>query len=124
MCVFGSSRSKRYSTWFIAAPQTRGDGANRTNMKTVMLFRSEAETLNSGRSLVYARGNKSTIFSMIYASQKKYTSMPGIFTHLQIIPQQSIQNKLAVINIREKLVDFCNDATQASTLALTIILQT
>ena len=49
--------------------QTKNDGANRTNTKTVTLFRSGTQTFNSGRSLGYACGNKSIIFSMIYESQ-------------------------------------------------------
>ena len=42
--------------------QTKNDGANRTNTKTVTLFRSGTQTFNSGRSLGYACGNKLLYF--------------------------------------------------------------
>ena len=52
--------------------------------------------------------------------------MPGKSTHLQVIPQQNTQkhSKFAIRDMREKSVDFFLFTTQASILALAIILLT
>ena len=62
-------------------------------LKTVTLFRSGTQTLNSCRSFHYVHINKSIIYvPMIYKDQQKITSMLANSTHLHVVPQQSCQN--------------------------------
>ena len=91
--------------------QTKNDGGNRTNIKAVALFRSGTQTLNSGRSLGYRRGNESIIiFNDLFKSleiyidarkQHPFTSYPAA--------KHPKQNKLGVTDLREKPANLFND---------------
>ena len=51
----------RLPDW-LGRTQTKNDDEERINTKTVTLFQSETQTLNSYRSVDYSRGSKSIIF--------------------------------------------------------------
>ena len=88
--------------------------------------KSEPLTLNSCRSLDYARGNESIIHftdlckpieTYIYARKKHtFTGYPAA--------KHPKHSKFTITDIREKPVDFFRCMTRASTLALTIFLPT
>ena len=69
------------------------NGEKRRNPCTVAYFRSGTQTLSSCCSLDYAHGNKSIIFfNDLYTPVKIYICATKKSTHLQVIPQQRIQN--------------------------------
>ena len=88
--------------------KTTNDGKTRIYTKTVTLFRSVSQTLNSCGSLHHARGSESIIFfndhckpieTYINAMKKhSFTSCPAA--------KHPKHNKLAATNIREKPVDW------------------
>ena len=84
--------------------RTEEDAEKRKNPKEVTSLQSGTQTLNSCRSLDYARGNGSIIY---FNDLSKPISMLRKSTHLQVIPQQSNQNsKFAITTMQEKLEDF------------------
>ena len=83
------------------------------------------QTLNSCRRLDYARDDKSIIYvPMIYASQKKNTSILAKGTHLQVIPQQSTKTANLRLRTYENTSGRLYRTARASTLARAIILLT
>ena len=106
--------------------QTKVGDEKRINTKTVMLFSIVKDKHYSCRSLGYACGNKSIILFNILCKPIEiyiYDRKEHPFTGYSAAKYPK-HNKLAVTDIREKLVEFYNDTVWASTLALARILQT
>ena len=63
MCVFYGSRFKRLIGWLVAMQgDKKEDGEKRRNPKHFRFLQGGAQTLNSNRSLDYARDNESIIY--------------------------------------------------------------
>ena len=89
-------------------------------------FRTEPLTLNSCRSLHYARGNESIIYFTELCKPVETYVYVRKSTHLQVIPQQSTQTNQTCgyrqYHKKKTVVFFINTA-RASTLALAITFQ-
>ena len=103
-----------------------GCGARKQTRTQSRFFRSETLTLNSCRSLHYARGNESVIYftnpckpkeADIYARKKHpFVSYPAA--------KHPKHSKFAIIDTREKPVNFFYCSTRALTLVSARILLT
>ena len=104
--------------------QTNNDDENRINTKTVTLFQNGTQTFNFCCSLGY--GNMSIIFFNDFCKAIRiyiYARKKHLFISY-LAAKHPKHSKFAVINIREKTVNFFNDTARALSLCPAIILQT
>ena len=83
------------------------DGEKRRNPKHFRFLQGGAQTLNSNRSLDYARDNESIIYFNVYATQQKYTSMLVCYRKKHPFTSYSSakhpkHSKIAITNMRKK----------------------